>query len=88
MYSNMFSLNKNDVVKIIHNTFIVFGPVLLVMMTQIQAGQIDMNIIYALIFTTIIDIMKRFMRGEPIIQENTLFNNQSSNVSIQEDATN
>ena len=60
--SSKFQLDNQDVKNIIRQIIIIYSPVILVFLDQIQKWQFDEKIIYALIISTTIDVIRRFLK--------------------------
>ncbi|MCT4616815.1 MAG: hypothetical protein N4A38_01235 [Candidatus Gracilibacteria bacterium] len=61
MTSQKFSLNKKDFEELFKQVMIIYSPVLLLFLQQIEKGEFDIKIIFALIISTTIDIARRFI---------------------------
>ena len=61
--SEKFQLNLNDLKAILRTIVIHYSPVLLILMNQIQNWTFDLKIVYALIISTTIDILRRYLTG-------------------------
>jgi len=62
MNSKKYSLNKQDLKKVIRQIIIIYSPVLLLFLNQIQDWHFDMKIVYALIISTSIDVLRRYLK--------------------------
>lgn len=56
------TLNIEDFKRIGRNILIVFSPVLILFLEQIQKGEFDFKVLYALSVSVIIDGIRRYMR--------------------------
>lgn len=61
MKSNKFELNNKDLEKIIRQTLIIFTPVILLFLEQLQRWELDYKILVALWISVIIDVLRRFI---------------------------
>lgn len=59
--SKKYELSKEDVKKILRTTAIIYTPVLLLFLDQIQNWQFDIKILYALAVSVTIDTVRRFL---------------------------
>lgn len=59
--SKSFELNKEDYKRIIRQIAIIYSPVLLLFLDQMGKGQFDLKIVYALILSTSIDVIRRYL---------------------------
>ncbi len=60
--SKKFELSKTDVEKVVRNIAIIYSPVILLFLDQIQSWQFDIKILYALAISTTIDIVRRYLK--------------------------
>jgi len=61
MTSQKFSLDNSDIKEIFKQTIIIYSPVILLFLEQIEKWEFDIKIIFALIISTSIDIARRFI---------------------------
>lgn len=61
MPSKKKSLNIEDVRRIVRTAAIWYAPVILLFLEQIQKGQFDSKIIYALAISTTVDVIRRYL---------------------------
>jgi len=59
--SNKYELKKEDLKRIVRQILIIYTPVILIFLEQIQSGNFDMKIIYGLIAGTSIDGLRRYL---------------------------
>jgi len=59
--SKKYSLNKQDLKRVIRQIVIIYSPVFILFLNQIQNWQLDIKIVYALILSTTIDITRRYI---------------------------
>ncbi len=59
--SKRFELNKTDIQKIIRNIAIIYWPVGLLFLEQIQKWEFDYKILLALVISTSIDVARRYL---------------------------
>lgn len=62
MVSKRLELNKSDVQKILRNAAIIYWPVMLLFLDQIQNGELDYKILVALAISVTIDTMRRYFK--------------------------
>lgn len=62
MYSKKFELSQTDVKAILRQITIIYTPVILLFLSQIENWEIDYKIILALAISTTIDICRRFLK--------------------------
>lgn len=62
MSSPRFKLDTKDFKSIIRTMAIIYSPVLLLFLDQIQNGELDYKILIALVISTTIDILRRFIK--------------------------
>lgn len=55
------SINLEDVKRVVRTTAIWYTPVVLLFLDQIQKGQFDTKILYALAISTTADIVRRYL---------------------------
>lgn len=63
--SKKYELNWEDIKRLIRATLIMYAPVCLLFLNQIQNNTFDYKILWALIISTTIDIFRR------LLQDNT-----------------
>jgi len=61
MTSPKFSLDNSDIKEIFKQAIIIYSPVILLFLEQIEKWEFDIKIIFALIISTSIDIARRFI---------------------------
>ena len=61
MTSQKFSLNNSDIKEIFKQIIIIYSPVILLFLEQIEKWEFDIKIIFALIISTSIDIVRKFI---------------------------
>lgn len=61
MTSKALKLDGKDWFKIFRNIWIVYSPVFILFLEQIQNGEFDMKILVALAISTTIDILRRYL---------------------------
>jgi hypothetical protein len=59
--SKSFELNKQDILNFVRATLIYIAPTALILLTQLQDQSDPNNIVYALIFSAAIDLLRRFI---------------------------
>lgn len=59
--SKRFELNSTDIQKIIRQIAIIYWPVVLLFLDQIQKWEFDYKILLALIISTSIDVARRYL---------------------------
>jgi len=59
--SKKFSLSKTDLKKIIRQIIIIYSPVILLFLNQIKDWHFDIKIVYALIISTSVDVLRRYL---------------------------
>lgn len=59
--SKKYELNKEDWKRILRQIAIIYSPVFLLFLDQIQKWEFDLKILYALGITITIDIIRRFV---------------------------
>lgn len=59
--SKKYELNKEDWKRILRQIAIIYSPVFLLFLDQIQKWEFDLKILYALWITITIDIIRRFV---------------------------
>lgn len=59
--SGKYSLNVTDVKKAVRTAAIWYSPVILLFLDQIQKGQFDSKILYALAISTTVDVVRRYL---------------------------
>ena len=62
MKSKKYTLNKEDYKRIVRQIVIIYSPVILLFLDQIQKWQFDYKILIALAVSTTFDIVRRFIR--------------------------
>ena len=62
MLSQKYELNKNDFLAITRQITIIYSPVIILFLEQIESWTLDIKIIIALIISTTIDIIRRFLK--------------------------
>ena len=60
--SKKFELSKTDLEKVVRNIAIIYSPVILLFLDQIQSWEFDVKILYALAISTTIDITRRYLK--------------------------
>ena len=60
--SKKFELSKTDLEKVVRNIAIIYSPVILLFLDQIQSWEFDVKILYALAISTTIDIVRRYLK--------------------------
>jgi len=60
--SKSFELWKEDYKRIARQITIIYTPVLLLFLQQLQTWNFDYKVLYALAISTTIDIVRRFLR--------------------------
>lgn len=60
--SKRFELSKEDKNKIVRNIAIIYSPVVLLFLDQIQNWNFDYTILIALAISTTIDTIRRFLK--------------------------
>lgn len=60
--SKKCELNKEDYKAIIRQIAIIYSPVILTGLEQIQAGEFDIKILYALLVSVTIDTIRRYFK--------------------------
>ena len=80
MQSNAFSLNKQDVIDCLHQFVVWYGPVILLVMNQLQSGTFSWNSISALALSITTDLVIRYVKWEtsPVIPETTVIPAETS----------
>lgn len=58
----MWTLNKQDIKKILRDFIMLYSPVFLIFLDQIQNWTFDTKILYALTITTTIWVVRRFLQ--------------------------
>lgn len=85
MTSQKFSLDKTDIKEISKQVIIIYSPVFLLFLDQIESWEFDIKFIFALIISTTIDIARRFIKDySDNIREN--INESSDNWNIKTDS--
>lgn len=59
--SGSFELNTTDYKNILRQIVIIYTPVILLFLNQIKDWNFDINIIYALIISTTVDVVRRYI---------------------------
>lgn len=59
--SKRFELTKCDCKKIIRQILVIYSPVIILFLDQIQDWNFDIKIIYALIISTTVDVIRRYL---------------------------
>lgn len=65
--SERFSLNKEDILKVLKNAGIFLAPALLIFLVQIQAGVSIKESLYAVylwLLNTVIDLLRKFIASK------------------------
>ena len=60
--SEKFALSKEDLKKVIRTAMIIYSPVILLFLDQIQKWEFDIKILYALGVSVTIDVIRRFLK--------------------------
>jgi hypothetical protein len=60
--SEKFTLSKEDLKKVIRTAMIIYTPVILLFLDQIQKWDFDIKILYALGVSVTIDVIRRFLK--------------------------
>lgn len=60
--STKFKLDKQDLINISRQIVIIYSPVILLFLDQIQEWKFDYKIVVALIISTSIDILRRYLK--------------------------
>lgn len=61
--SPKFSLDKEDAKAILRTAAIIYAPVALLALDQIQAGKFDVSLLYAAAVSVTIDIVRRWIKS-------------------------
>lgn len=59
--STKYKLNLEDIRRILRNVAIIYSPVIIMFLDQIQKWTFDEKILYALFISTTIDVIRRFL---------------------------
>ena len=62
---------KYHILKVAYTALLYFSPVFLVLLDQLQAGHVDIRLLYGMTFPIAIDIIKRFITVGSIYQTAT-----------------
>lgn len=60
--SKRFELNKEDLKRIVRQMLIIYTPVVILFLDQIQYWGFDLKIIWALAISVTVDIFRRYIR--------------------------
>ena len=60
--SKKYELNSKDLKAIIRNLAIIYWPVLMLFLDQIQKWQFDLKVLYALWVSITIDVIRRYLK--------------------------
>jgi len=60
--SKKYELNSNDLQSILRNLAIIYWPVLMLLLNQLQEGNFDFKVLYALAISVTIDVIRRFLK--------------------------
>jgi hypothetical protein len=60
--SEKFTLSKEDIKKVMRTAMIIYSPVILLFLDQIQSWNFDIKILYALGVSVTIDVIRRFLK--------------------------
>lgn len=60
-WSGKFQLDKESIKRLLQKVFIFYTPVILVLLDQIQKGNFDYKILYAMGLSMTIDLIRRFL---------------------------
>ena len=60
--SEKFALSKEDLKKVVRTAMIIYSPVILLFLDQIQSWNFDIKILYALGVSVTIDVIRRFLK--------------------------
>lgn len=64
--STKYKLNLEDINRIVRNIVIYYSPVIIIFLWQLQAGVFDFKILYALMISTTIETIKRFLTNTSV----------------------
>ena len=60
-WSKKYQLDINSIKRLLQKAFIFYTPVILVLLDQVQKGNFDYKILYAMGLSMTIDLVRRFL---------------------------